>query len=500
MAMNLTGTDISAQVIDLLAHPPAPDLTSHHNAALCSITEELLRVQRALTVAQWREIDEMVTREGTRRAVDITADWLHAHSALLLHEARALVIMAVRMCADPALLHAYANGDIHEREAKFITDYLAHPPKGMRTDPTTGQPRPAEEQAALREAALDFLLLAAGARDMRFLRAEAEKLRERISGDIHPGDDIDRNSLEIAPYGTGDGRIRVRGDFDTVTGNNLLSALEPYMDTCREHDGSPDRRSHPRRQADAFSELMRRHQPPAGQTGAERDQSAAGQTSVDQTAADKTAESEDGTASDADHPPAAPSRPRINIYIPIEQLFGEIPTHAETCQMIKDGRIQEVLDRTSRIWMPFMGSISLAAAQRLACDCELTMIGADIHGAPLTVNTAKRFASKKHRIALEGRDKGCAFPCCDRPAAWTQAHHMIPWETRHETQIDGLVLVCTAHHVAIHHQGWDVALGANRFPVFRPPARIDPLRRWLDGNGNHVDDPPNPESFFQDSG
>lgn len=498
--MHLAGTDISAQVIDLLAHPPAPDLTSHHNTALCTITEELLQIQRALTIAQWREIDEMVTRDGTRRAIDITTDWLHAHSALLLHEARTLVTMAVRMCADPALLHAYAAGDIHDREAKFITDYLAHPPTGMRTDPTTGQPRPPEEQAALRGAALDFLLLAAGARDMRVLRAEADKLSERLCGDIHPGDDIDRNRLEIAPYGTGHGRIRVRGDFDTVTGNNLLSALEPYLDTCREHDGSPDRRSTPRRQADAFSELMRRHQPPAGHTPAGHTDAEGAPTAAGQNAAGQAAESQDGTDPRAEHPTPAPTKPRITIHIPIEQLFGEIPTHAETCQMITDGRIQEVLDRTSRIWMPHMGSISLAAAQRLACDCELTMIGADIHGAPLTVNTTRRFASTKHRIALEGRDKGCAFPCCDRPAAWTQAHHMTPWELRHETQIDGLVLVCTAHHVAIHHQGWNVALAANRFPVFQPPARIDPLRRWLDSNGNHVDDPPHPETFFADSG
>ncbi|WP_369385468.1 HNH endonuclease signature motif containing protein [Tomitella biformata] len=277
---------------------------------------------------------------------------------------------------------------------------------------------------------------------------------------------------------------------------NLRAALQPFMDSRPEFDGSPDRRSPSRVRADALSELVRRHTPAAAAATATPD-------STDGSAPDADAEAP-GSSSPADVPSpdaaaaqrGAAVQPRISIYIPIEMLFGDIPTHAEAIEMIKDGRIKDVFERTGRGWMSHLNSISMAAAQRLACDCELTMIGADMHGAPLTVDTAKRFASKKHRIALEGRDKGCAFPNCDRPADWTQAHHMIPWETRHETQIDGLCLLCTAHHVAVHHQGWEVALGATRYPVFRPPTKIDPLRRWRDSNGNFTDDPPTPETFF----
>ena len=460
---------IGEQVLDLLANPPAPDLTGHHNSHLCEITEHLVRVQRAVRVAQWRELDEMVTRDGTRRAVDITADWLHAHSSLLLSDARTLVRMAVRMCASPTVLQAFASGAIGEREAMYIGDFLAHPPKSMDTDPSTGKPRPEADRITLRDAARDYLLLAAGSRDMRVLRAEGESLRDVLAGEISPGDDIDRNTLEIARYGRG--RVRLRGDVDTETGENLLRALEPFMAACPDFDGGADKRSHARKRADALAELARRHQP-------------------------AEADGEDGASAVA----GTLIRPRISIHIPIELLFGDIPTHAETCRMIKDGRIHEVLDRTGRGWMSRMGSISLAAAKRLACDCELTMIGSDIHGAPLTVNTAKRFASKKHRIALEGRDRGCAFPSCDRPPDWTQAHHIIPWETRHETQIDGLTLLCAAHHVAVHHQGWEVAMGRTRFPVFRPPTAIDPLTRWRDSAGNLVDDPPGPEVLFADTG
>lgn len=486
--MELPGVGIGEQVVDLLANPPAPDLTGHNNYQLCENAAELARLQRAVTVAQWRELDEMVAREGSRRAIDITADWLHAHSALLLHDARALVIMSVRMCANAPVLQAFAAGEIGEREAKYVVDFLAHPPKDMYVKPS---PCPDEDSGAAAETAMseeeretvrgevrDFLLLAAGSRDIRVLRAEGERIRDVLSREVSPGDDIDRNNLDIAHYGKG--RVYVRGDLDTETGENLLRALQPFMDRRPEFDGTEDKRGNSRRRADALSEWARRSQPV--------------ETAEADADGDGAADSADGSCADRAASAAANRgavvRPRISIHIPIELLFGDIPTHAEACQMILDGRIEEVLERTGRGWVSRMDSVSLATAKRLACDCELTMIGADLNGAPLTVNTGQRLANKKLRIALEARDKGCSFPGCDRPVDWTQAHHMIRWELLHETQIDGLCLLCTAHHVAVHHQGWDVALGRNRFPVFRPPARIDPLRRWRGSDGNLTDDPP----------
>lgn len=452
---------LDEQVANLLADPPADTLTHHHNQQLCEITEHLATLRRAVQVAQWRELDEMTTRQASTRALDTTANWLHTHSELLLPDARALVKMSIRICAHPTVLTAFATGAISEREAKYVVDYLAHPPKEMYTHPGTGQRLPEKDRDTIRDEVRDFLLLATAARDMRTLRAEGDKLRDVLSREPHPGHDTDRNTLHITTISHG--RVDLKGNLDTETGESLRRALEPFMAPRPEYDGTPDRRSPSQICAEAFSELLRRSHPGA-----------------------------DGAA-------GTRIRPRICVYIPLDVLFGDIPTHARCIQMITDGRIQEYLDASTRGWTPRMGSIALAAAQRLACDCELTMIGTDLHGAPLTVDTATRFATDKHRIALEGRDHGCSFPGCDRPADWTQAHHIIAWETRHQTQIDGLCLLCTAHHVAVHHHGWDVAMGENRFPVFRPPATIDPLRRWRNSHSAHVHDPPSPHIFFTDA-
>ncbi|MGZ4619080.1 MAG: HNH endonuclease signature motif containing protein [Frankiaceae bacterium] len=75
------------------------------------------------------------------------------------------------------------------------------------------------------------------------------------------------------------------------------------------------------------------------------------------------------------------------------------------------------------------------------------------------------------------RDRGCAFPGCDRPARWTQAHHIEHWSDGGATATDNCVLLCAAHHRAVHHSGWRVRIEPDHLPSFYPPAWIDPEQR-----------------------
>jgi hypothetical protein len=52
------------------------------------------------------------------------------------------------------------------------------------------------------------------------------------------------------------------------------------------------------------------------------------------------------------------------------------------------------------------------------------------------------------------RDGGCVFPGCDRPLSWCEAHHLVHWLDGGPTDLDNLVLVCRAHHRAVHEGGW----------------------------------------------
>src|SRR3546814_6722696 len=77
------------------------------------------------------------------------------------------------------------------------------------------------------------------------------------SDDPPPSEDTDRNELRISP--TLNGRVAVRGDFDGVTGEMLLSALSNLSMPTPAEDGTPDKRPAATRNADAMAELIRRY-------------------------------------------------------------------------------------------------------------------------------------------------------------------------------------------------------------------------------------------------
>ncbi|NEE04075.1 DUF222 domain-containing protein [Phytoactinopolyspora halotolerans] len=122
------------------------------------------------------------------------------------------------------------------------------------------------------------------------------------------------------------------------------------------------------------------------------------------------------------------------------------------------------------------GPISSEALRRLACDADITTVLVDQHGVPLRVGRAERLVTPGIYTALIARDRGCAFPGCTRPPAWTQAHHIVHWADGGPTDLENLVLVCTYHHRVVHHGGWEVRLGTDGHPEFIPPPWVDPDR------------------------
>ena len=121
--------------------------------------------------------------------------------------------------------------------------------------------------------------------------------------------------------------------------------------------------------------------------------------------------------------------------------------------------------------------LSAATVRRLACDAELVpaVLGGD--GAVLDLGRSKRLYVGSARRALVLRDGGCAFPACDRPPRWCQAHHVVSWVDGGPTTQSNGVLLCGYHHRLIHRGGWQVRPGLDGRPDFIPPPHIDPGRR-----------------------
>lgn len=61
------------------------------------------------------------------------------------------------------------------------------------------------------------------------------------------------------------------------------------------------------------------------------------------------------------------------------------------------------------------------------------------------------------RCVLMSMHRHCRGPDCDRPASWTEAHHILPWIVGRTTDLNDSLPLCPAHHKLLD-QGWSVDL------------------------------------------
>jgi hypothetical protein len=113
--------------------------------------------------------------------------------------------------------------------------------------------------------------------------------------------------------------------------------------------------------------------------------------------------------------------------------------------------------------------VSPAVVRRLACDARLLPVVLGGAGQILDAGRTRRLATGPLRRALVVRDRGCAFPGCDRPPRWTDGHHITPWTAGGRTNLTNLTLLCRRHHRVIHDGDWTVRIAADGLPEFLPP-------------------------------
>ena len=207
------------------------------------------------------------------------------------------------------------------------------------------------------------------------------------------------------------GMVRVDGNLDPETGETLLTALSAVLDAEAHSRTREDTRSPAQRRADALGEICRQW--------------------LDR----------------SDRPQVGGERPHIAVTVGLDVLRGS-PGTAE---------------------FDHAGAVSSSVAQRLACDASITRIVLSPDSEPLDVGRRTRVVSPAMRRALIVRDRHCRFPGCDRPPAWCDAHHVVPWAKGGPTALWDLILLCRRHHRLIHdHGGFTLELVQGR-PVFGRP-------------------------------
>jgi Domain of unknown function (DUF222)/HNH endonuclease len=119
--------------------------------------------------------------------------------------------------------------------------------------------------------------------------------------------------------------------------------------------------------------------------------------------------------------------------------------------------------------------VSISTAWRLSCDAGVAGFVLAGDGHVVNFGREQRFFTRKQKEALAILWGGCACPGCDRPPAWTEAHHIVFWKRDGGTTdlADG-ILLCRHHHLLFHNNGWEISRDHNNRYWLIPPPERDP--------------------------
>ena len=216
-----------------------------------------------------------------------------------------------------------------------------------------------------------------------------------------------------------DGSLLFEGWLDAIGGATLRTVLEPLALPHGDHD----ERCRERRNADALVEILN-HAQDAG---------------------------------------TLPQRPHLQVTASLDTLRGLAGSPAGD--------------------MEYSLPVSAETVQRLACDGTITRVVLGPESVVIDVGRARRVVAGPTRRALNARDGHCKWPHCDRPASWSDAHHVIHWIKGGETDLSNMLLLCHRHHWMAHEGGWQLVRTVEG-EILAVPPRPPGLARVAD-----VDDP-----------
>lgn len=118
--------------------------------------------------------------------------------------------------------------------------------------------------------------------------------------------------------------------------------------------------------------------------------------------------------------------------------------------------------------------VSIETVERQICVSGTIPIKFGRDGNVIDLGREARLFTPHQKIALAARDGGCMFPGCDRPASWTEAHHIRHWKRDGgNTDVADGILLCRHHHMLVHNNHWEIIRKHAKYWLI-PPPDIDP--------------------------
>jgi hypothetical protein len=395
-------------------------LWSLSDTDLVACLDAVHAAEQALAAVQLHLIRQVDIRDLHRsQHAHTCAGWLRTRLRIRPESTKRLAGLAAAVDRRPDLDQALTAGTVNTEQAVVIDECLTNLPAEV------GVEAAAKAEAMLIGWAAEF--------DPRQLKSLADRILSHLAPEIEKAADAaalarqQAHAFESRTLSIGtpvDGRVRLTGWLDTEAAAIVSAALDPL---CA----------------------------PRTPTGAPRDHATADDRTPGQRRADALVEVCRLVLNTGDLPVNGGDRPQITITVPYDLLRGQLGAGT--------------LDTGERL--------TPTQTRQLACDAHLlpAVLGSD--GQVLDVGQSRRLITGALRRALVIRDRGCAFPGCDRPPRWCDGHHIRSWTDGGPTSLDNAVLLCGPHHRTIHHNDWTIRLGHDRFPEFIPPAHLDQHQR-----------------------
>jgi hypothetical protein len=364
---------------------------------------------------------------ATHESGTTTASWLRHHSGLPSGTASDLVRTARCLRSTlPSAAQALRDGEITVQHTRTIAR------TARLVEERTPESARGEAVAHVETVMLDV----ARAVDAGSLGGFAQRVRQVVDPD---GSLIDANRAHerrwLSTSKTVEGMVAIDGLLDPESGAMVLTALA----SATAPRGPDDHRSAGQRRADALVDMC---------------------------------------AVCLDHGSLASSggvRPHLLVTAPATSFAtsGEVTNPSST-------EVPEV---------SWTGPLPNASVRRLGCDADITRVLLDGDSLPLDVGRSTRTVPQQIRHALVVRDRGCVAEGCDRPVAWTEAHHVVHWAEGGRTALDNLVLLCRTHHRKVHDAKWEFTRIGDRWRLVPPPEqRLSYRQAGLDPRADRTPD------------
>jgi hypothetical protein len=368
-----------------------------------------------LVAAQALLVCEADGRGLVRRSGSANAStWLRDRVRISITEAHKVTALGALLDRRPDVAAAVADGRCAPEQALVVGRVLADLP-------SEAGPVAVEKAAAM---LLDFA--------RRFEPGELRRLGDRVLAHVDPeladrvlqkrldrDEDLAARDRYLTLTADASGRTRVSGVLDIESAATVRAALAPLMAPIPAGPDGADPRTAGGRRADALVAVCRL----ALRTG--------------------------------ELPADGGQPPQVNVTIDFEALASLVGAGT--------------LDTGE--------ALSAVVIRRMACDARILPVVLDGASVPIDVGRARRLFTGAARAAVVLRDRGCAFPGCDRPPKWCDIHHIASWVDGGATDRDNGVALCGYHHRMIHRDAWKVVMDADHRPSFIPPVHVDPSRQ-----------------------